>query len=164
MHCPNCGHETSAELKFCRSCGMKLDSVARAVSEHIGSDVPAAAEKHGGEKAPVNRFFNTLFIGIAITFIGIVIGVAGQGMWGAKTTAVVLSLLGMLIAVYGFLPAAARYDRDLLRSAGKAAGKKEMPRDEPKLDLPAGEDFKPAQSVTEGTTRNLDENKTKVLR
>ncbi len=161
MHCPNCGQETSAELKFCRACGMKLDSVARALNEHIGSDVPVVAAKKDGETLSVRRFFNSGFIGVALMFIGIVIGVAGQGTWGAKTAAVILSLLGILMMVYRFLPMAARYDRELLSSVGK----KEIPKAEPeKLELPSADEFKPVPSVTEGTTRNLDENKTKVLK
>jgi len=155
MHCPNCGQQTNSELKFCRSCGMKLDSVAKALNQHLDvDDTDTAIEKGRG------RTFPTVSIGVVLMFIGIVIGVAGQGMWGAKTAAVILSLLGMLIMVYRFLPAAARYDRDLLRSVGQ----KEMRKVEPELELPAGNDFKPVPSVTEGTTRNLNENKTKVLR
>jgi hypothetical protein len=156
---------------------MKLDSVARAVDEHLSVEAVdesyTAAEKKS-ERPRSNRFFNMVFLGIVLTFIGIVIGVAGQGIWGAKTAAVILSLFGMLMAAYGFLPAAARYDRELLRSIGKAAGEepgnKEMPKPERQVELPSGDDFEPVSkaapvaSITEGTTRNLDEEKIKVSR
>ena len=36
MYCPACGSETSADQKYCRSCGMPLDSVTQAVGEHFG--------------------------------------------------------------------------------------------------------------------------------
>ena len=143
---------------------MKLDSVARAVNEHLTTDELYAEIEKKSKGASGNRFFNQVFLGILIMFIGIVIGVAGQGMWGAKTAAVILALLGMLIMAYRFLPAAVRYDRDLLRSADKAAGKKEMRKAEPELNLPSADDFTHVPSVTEETTRNLDKNKTKVLR
>ncbi|MGH9901852.1 MAG: zinc-ribbon domain-containing protein, partial [Pyrinomonadaceae bacterium] len=32
MHCPNCGKRTSAEQKFCRSCGMSLEAVSVSVA------------------------------------------------------------------------------------------------------------------------------------
>lgn len=195
MHCPNCGQQTDSKLKFCRSCGMKLDSVARALDEHLTVEVeesyPATdlvAEKKSEEKVEKkserpsgSRFFSRIFIGIVMIFIGVVIGVAGEGIWGAKTAAVIVSLLGMLIAAFGFIPVAARYDRELLRSigtagkgtgegAGEGPGKKEIPGPERKAGLPGGDDFEPATkatpaaSVTEGTTRNLDEEKIKVSR
>ncbi len=171
MHCPNCGQQTSADLKFCRSCGMKLDSVVRAVNEHFTTEEPAEIEKttETSERPSGSRFFSRVFIGFILIFIGVVIGVAGQGMWGAKTAAVIISLLGMLISASSFLAAGARYDRELFRSAGReadrASGRTEMRKAEPELELPPrGDDFPPVPSVTEGTTRNLDKNKTKVLR
>lgn len=154
MHCPNCGQNISSEINFCRACGLKLDSVVRTVSEY-NSDVPA---KNGASTG--RRFFNPLLIGIVILFLGIITFVAGQGIWGASTVATVLTLLGLLITGYNFIPMAARYDRKLLKSMSK----REIETPEPKPSLPEGEGFHPAASVTEGTTRDLDKNKTKMLR
>lgn len=35
MYCPNCGNKTSADQKFCRSCGLALEKVASALSEQL---------------------------------------------------------------------------------------------------------------------------------
>jgi zinc-ribbon domain len=165
MHCPNCGKETAADVKFCRACGMKLDWVAQAVSQHTGIELSDAAEKKGSKSPSGNRFFNTVFFGLALIFMAAIVGVAGEGIWGAKTATVILALLGMFIVAYRFLPAAVRYDREVLRAANKAAGKKEIQKDKPELTLPPGDDFRPVPSVTEGTTRDLQGNKkTKVAR
>lgn len=161
MHCPNCGQQTSSEVKFCRACGLKLDSVVRAVGEHnIADPTKAGKERNTGAN---NSFFNPLLLGIVILFIGITTFIAGQGLWGATTVATVLTLLGLLITGYNFIPMAARYDRQLLKSRQNGE-KREIEKIEPKPSLPEGEDFNPVSSITEGTTRDLDKNRTKVLR
>ena len=33
MHCPNCGTEASAGQKFCRACGLSLESIAQLLAE-----------------------------------------------------------------------------------------------------------------------------------
>ncbi len=176
MHCPNCGRKTSPELKFCRACGMKLDSVARAVSSHLeggepGMAVDAAVEKKSAGGAG-SSFSNLIYIGLALSFIGVVLAVLGQG--GLAKFGALIGVLGVFVMIIGALPAAARFDRALLRSMGsKGEPKREEKESAP--DHPAalgsGDDFEPVESgsrpvssVTEGTTRNLDENKTKVVR
>ena len=34
MYCPNCGKQTSAREKFCRSCGMSLQMISQILVEH----------------------------------------------------------------------------------------------------------------------------------
>lgn len=158
MHCPNCGQGISVEVNFCRACGLKLDSVVRAVSEHVNSDVPAKKSVITGR-----NFFNPMLIGMVIFSVGLIMFVAGQGVWGATEAATVLTLLGLLITGYGFIPMAARYDRELIKSLQKGE-KRGIEKPEPKESLPSGDNFRPVSSVTEITTRELDRNKTKVLR
>lgn len=45
MFCPNCGNENSVEQNYCRSCGIKLDAIARAVSEQFPSEEYAALQR-----------------------------------------------------------------------------------------------------------------------
>lgn len=37
MFCPNCGSENKTEQNYCRTCGLKLDGVTRAVAEQFPS-------------------------------------------------------------------------------------------------------------------------------
>ncbi|HEV7643636.1 MAG TPA: zinc ribbon domain-containing protein [Pyrinomonadaceae bacterium] len=168
MHCPNCGRKTSSELKFCRACGMKLDSVARAVSSHLEGDEPDVAVEKKSGRGSDKRFYALVYIGLALSFIGPAIVVLGQGVWGTKSAGILIALLGMFSMAMGALPAAARFDRALLRSLGTGGPKRKESAPDHPAELEPGDDFEPVSSavpsVTEGTTRDLDKNKTKVLR
>jgi hypothetical protein len=152
---------------------MKLDSVARALSDHLTADGPKAAPEAAVEKKSTgssgNRFFSSVYIGILLIFIGAAVGIFGQGMWGAKAATALITLLGVFITALGFLPMAARFDRSLLRSMGTGQEPKRRGSiPDRSAELRSGDDFEPVPgvtpSVTEGTTRNLDKNETKVLR
>ncbi len=45
MFCPNCGSENSVDQNYCRSCGIKLDAIVRAVSEQFPSQEFAALQR-----------------------------------------------------------------------------------------------------------------------
>jgi hypothetical protein len=146
---------------------MKLDSVARAVSSHLSPDeadefAPDTALEKKSAEGPGNRFYS-IYLGLALSFIGVAMAVLGQGMW-AKSGALI-GVLGVFVMMIGALPAAARFDRALLRSMGKKGEPKreELAPDHP-AELSSGDDFEPVPSVTEATTRNLDGKKTKVVR
>ncbi len=143
---------------------MKLDSVARAVNSHLTADEADESDAAVEEKSaggPGNRFYS-IYIGLALSFIGVVLAVLGQG--GLAKFGALIGVLGVFVMMIGALPAAAKFDRALLRSMGKGETKrKELVPDSP-AELAPGDDFQPAASVTEVTTRNLDENKTKVVR
>lgn len=168
MHCPSCGQKTSAELKFCRSCGMNLDSVARAVAEHLdagqGPESGEPEEKGSDERAVRNAIY-LIFTGFIIVFIGAALAILGKQIspW-VKMTGALLALFGILVSICSAMYAATR--------EGKKAPRPASPKREPKREmeessageLPPGDDFVPVPSVTESTTRNLDTSKTKVSR
>ena len=41
MFCPNCAADNNVGLRYCRSCGLKLDRIVEAVAEQLPSDVDA---------------------------------------------------------------------------------------------------------------------------
>lgn len=45
MHCPVCGTVFTEDLKFCRSCGMNVETISQAVSEHLAATGAAQAPR-----------------------------------------------------------------------------------------------------------------------
>ena len=162
MHCPNCGQKITSDLKFCRACGMKLNSVVKAVNEHLGGGPGLPAERPS-ERAMVARLGRSLFYGVVVMFIGVAISVVGKENSSVKTIGVLTALLGVFLMMYAVISPMMRAG-----TLPRRAKKKDLPEQAPQLELEPGDDFEPAAavvaSVTEGTTKDLDKNKTKVLR
>lgn len=151
MHCPNCGQKTSSEVKFCRACGMKLDSVARAVSEHKGEPEFIAPDSTDRDRQFLRTFVSVLSVGFLIVFIGVVMVILGKPIYWVKTTGALLAVIGVFIAIFGSIYAT------ILES--KKEGHSRSPKRELEetvvTALPSGDGFRPASSVTESTTRDL---------
>ena len=65
MYCPNCGNQSTSELKFCRNCGMNLEASAESLVRQM----------EGGEITPSDRrleFFGKVVFG-GFGFAGIAI-------------------------------------------------------------------------------------------
>jgi len=54
MHCPSCGTDTTLEQRFCRSCGMDLETVSKLVAAHSSPET-LEIEKSLTEKAAGKR-------------------------------------------------------------------------------------------------------------
>ena len=52
MYCPSCGMQTSPDLKYCRSCGMALQTISDAVAQHTGQ----ALEKSESRRKRLERW------------------------------------------------------------------------------------------------------------
>ncbi|MCA1557101.1 MAG: hypothetical protein LC731_01015 [Acidobacteria bacterium] len=50
MHCPNCGKETAADLRFCRTCGLNLEKIAELVAEQLPVKRDSDSVESGKEK------------------------------------------------------------------------------------------------------------------
>jgi hypothetical protein len=161
MHCPNCGQKITSDLKFCRACGMKLNSVVRAVNEHLGGGGELPAERPS-ERVMVARLGRSLFYGVVVMFIGVAISVVGKENSTVKTIGVLTALLGVFLMMYAVISPMMR-----VGMIPRSSKKKELPEQAPQLELKPGDDFEAADivaSVTEGTTKDLDKNKTKVFK
>ena len=157
MLCPNCGTQTTMEQKFCRSCGMNLEPVSKALAAHFaqGGGAEARAEGDGrrvkeDELRAVSRMSRDLLPGVAVIFAAIMlvssVGLPALGL-AYKLLALVTILIGALIsaqAVLSPLRSLGRRRRAARLEAlegGKATG--------PLLDEST---IEPVPSVTERTT------------
>ncbi len=82
MFCPNCGADNRSEQNYCRSCGLKLDSISRSVAEQFPSVEYAKLQKR-------KELFEKLGLGSLA-----VAGAIGLGMILSKAAYYKLILFG----------------------------------------------------------------------
>lgn len=97
MLCPNCGTKTKTGHKFCRSCGMNLEPVARALSEHrsAGGGAPRGAARGAGPEA-LGRLLAGFFVimaGVLLTAL-----LPGKAYKFAGLALAVIGLIAMLVS------------------------------------------------------------------
>src|SRR6185436_12458013 len=69
MHCPSCGAETTLEQRFCRSCGMDLETVSKLVAAHSSPET-LKLEKSLSEKATQKRMYQSIKWGMICFILG----------------------------------------------------------------------------------------------
>jgi hypothetical protein len=103
MLCPNCGTKTTTRHKFCRNCGMNLEPVSRALTEHLSADGAAsAASAREGERRALRRLTNGLLVGVIIIMLGVLMAVFLPGK-GGKFLGVAATLVGLVAALAAVL-------------------------------------------------------------
>ena len=157
MFCPNCGNETSADKRFCRSCGLELEKIAQSLAEQMPMKTDESLQQRK------NKFEQMGMVALSVFGLGvlgaIVFGIVYKLMVTQGNVIAGLALLG-LIAVFGsgilsvYLFAKAKEvesesARRQIRQAGET-GKSETTGE---LMLEAGGNQ--MVSVTEGTTELL---------
>ena len=70
MFCPNCGATNSIAQKFCRSCGMNIESSALSLVEHLPPN-PSQLRKRGES---LEKFGNIAFGGLGIAVVAGIVG------------------------------------------------------------------------------------------
>jgi hypothetical protein len=151
MYCPSCGSETIVGLNYCNRCGMNL------------SPAPVAPV----EVAPINLTKPILIFGAVILFLtlggfaGIISGTIEMAQSGAANVSPAIPIFGM--------PTILTIDILLIRQLSKMISaaispsrlqmKKTSPQiqNDPRLSRPTTARLEPAPSVTENTTRFLEE-------
>lgn len=110
MLCPNCGTPTTTEHKFCRSCGMNLEPVSRALAAHLspGGAASAAAARES-ERRAVRRMTRGLLAGVVVVLFGVFLMavVPGKAFKVLGVAAALVGLVAALAAVFSTLRAAA---------------------------------------------------------
>ena len=157
MFCPACANPNSVEQKFCRSCGMNLESAAASLLEQYPDG--SHAEMKRQERA-LERFGKVAFTGFAVAlFLGVIaicytiinkmILSDTQPLAGGLFLAfVIFSALGLAYVIW---------NESLKEKRAKLNQPRELPPPIPNLELPAPDtnDLIPVPSVVEDTTKLL---------
>jgi hypothetical protein len=145
MHCPGCGKQTSMEQKFCRACGMNLETIAIAMGAQGYTSVQDEARLAAGR-----RMMRWMTWGVIITFAGMFLGIAGKKLIHDDF----ISGIGALIAVAGiFLICIGSLATLAPRRKSRQATTEPTPA---KPTLPLELPPESIRSVTESTTKLLE--------
>ena len=154
MHCPSCGAETTLEQRFCRSCGMDLETVSKLVAAHSSPET-LKLEKSLTDKANRQRMYQSLKWGMICFILGM------AALATTKTLALdkifnlgplFLLFMGMGLMLYSVLLPM----RDRVSNSKRLPGlgsTSELPETETTKELPAARVPVPVASITERTTQ-----------
>ncbi len=147
MFCPNCGTNTSKNLKFCKNCGERLTK--------------AEIDTDGTPGKMLNKILTALFL-IVMFAMGILVGLVAVLLGHeVKTEVVVMITLGYLAAIFGICVTLVRQVPKLidarLKGWGDSTGTFEPQQLNPPITAQLNEYRQPVMSVTDHTTRTLDE-------
>lgn len=151
MYCPNCGKDNPENTRFCRSCGLGLQTISHALVNEL-----SATKSDDGlieiVESEQKRWRNSLMYGVLMLLLGMAIIIFGKKVVVEQ----LIADLGTLIAVLGIglvcfkgvsllrsQPSSSRPSKSVLE--GKSTT--ELPP-----ALPSGEQA----SVTEHTTRQFE--------
>jgi hypothetical protein len=168
MFCPKCGAQNIEDAKFCRGCGADIGLVPQAMSgdlpekRAVGYDAEGKPYDSTGyrvrKQAPrLDKAISTGFSGLAFLIIAIIIAFTqtGHGWWYWMLIPA-FSMIGGGFAEYARFKQAEKKDRALPAERTRVV----MPPAPARISaLPARNTAELVQppSVTEGTTRHLDQ-------
>lgn len=148
MYCPNCGQTVNKKLKYCNSCGERL-------SKSVEID------KDGTPGKMLDNILTTLFL-VVMFGLGILVGlVAVMLSQDVRPQFVVVIALAYLGSIFGICFMLARQVPKLIDARLKGWKNEneihERPQLQPLTTAQLNEYREPVMSVTENTTRTLDE-------
>lgn len=161
MHCPSCGAETTLDQRFCRSCGMDLETVSKLVVAHSSPEL-LKLEKVRDKRAGQERMLKSLKFGFSMFILGMAVLFITKTLEFPKPFNLIggsLLFLAMGLMFYGILtPMRDRGSRS--RKLPTSARTSELPEAETTKELPAARVPVPVASVTERTTQLIAIEKT----
>ena len=154
MHCPSCSAECTLEQRYCRSCGMDLETVSKLVAEHSSPEA-LKLEESLSKKANQQRMYQSLKWGMISLILGMAVLTIVKTLALDKTFNLVGALLlfmAMGLMAYSVLaPMSERASRSKkLPASGRTS---ELSETDTTRELPAAGVPIPAASITERTTQ-----------
>lgn len=165
MYCPNCGIETAGERKFCRSCGMDLQLIVRAMTGDIKPDDVGAQLANTPRRKTMRVGFATLWGGL---MLAILLAIAGEAVWDLNrilgTVLTDLAPLGVLVMMLGV--GVVIYSRFLPKTpaVARATDDRGVLPNPQLVTLPPDSFRQPVSSVTESTTKLFEEKPSAIPR
>ncbi|MFY9608004.1 MAG: zinc ribbon domain-containing protein [Blastocatellia bacterium] len=152
MYCPNCGKDNSNEQRFCRSCGLSLQTISQVlVNEH--SPIKSNDSLIENIKPEQRGWQNPLLYGFFMLSLGIIIIIFGKTMLGEQLIADIGTIIALLgIGLIGFKGVSLM----LSSRSSSLPQSKVLSESEPTAKLPPASQFKGLPSVTEHTTHHLE--------
>jgi zinc-ribbon domain len=146
MYCPSCGNQNSEQQRFCRSCGLRLETISQVVNQEL-QQIPDFVPERGPGFSWKSIFFSAWHYGFFLIGLGLIIISIGTKIVGEQLVADIgsaMSLLGVGLLV----------SRGILLLKGTLESR--PAQFQQKADTtPLLEQKEPA-SVAEFTTRHLD--------
>ncbi len=179
MFCPQCATPNANDSKFCRSCGTELEAVALALKGGQANPSKKSGKKKG-EPVTNEEWLAKRVEGVSGITRGLILMLVSALIGGAMALFIPDDVPWMLVwmvffgwmAVWGgsevaegasgFIEAKSRLRLLALKPGGESPGstpRELSPAREPPSAISASDAFRPPapSSVTEGTTRELDE-------
>ncbi len=151
MYCPNCGKENPEKPRFCRSCGLGLQTISQALVNELSatkSDDSSIEIVEPEQK----RWRNPLMYGFLMLLLGMAIVIFGKKIAVEQ----LIADLGTLIAVLG-IGLLGFKGVSLIRSQSSSSGQsKTLLEGKPTTELPPALPSGEPASVTEHTTRHFE--------
>ena len=151
MYCPKCGKENSEKPRFCRSCGLGLQTISQALVNELSatksddSSIQIVQSEQKRWRSPLMYGFIMLLLGMAIIIFGKKIAVEQ-----------LIADLGTLIAVLG-VGLLGFQGVSLIRSQSNPSHESQtLLKGKPTTELPPALPSGEPASVTEHTTRHFE--------
>jgi|SRR6185436_35857 len=149
MYCPSCGSENSKDQRFCRACGLHLQTISQVVAHQLNakeSFAPTRQESRSIWQNPLLYGFLMIMFGLTVIFIG-------KRALGEQLVADIGTLISVVGVTFFILKGLFLLNQS---RASIAAPAKDPPRADTTTELSPLLEAKEQPSVTEFTTRNFD--------
>ena len=154
MHCPSCGAESNREQRYCRSCGMDLETVSKLVAEHASPEA-LKLEESLTKKHRQQRMYQSLKWGMISLILGMAVLTIVKTLALDKTFNLVGALLlfmAMGLMAYSVIAPLGERAAKSSKLPG-AGGTSDLSEAASTKELPAARAPIPVASVTERTTQ-----------